>query len=280
MLERVADVHRADADDERRPISCGPASRDLWHAAGAGPRRSAGWAPGVGEAVEILTGPARTILDRWFESEELKATLATDAIIGALAAPSMPGTAYVLFHHVMGETTASAACGATSSGGMGGLTQALAAAARERGAEIRSEAEVARILVADGAATGVALASGDEYRAPIVASNADAHVTFRSCSSPRTLPRRLRWRRCERIGYESASLKINVALSELPNFRACPGTAPGPQHRGTDPHLPRPGLHRARLRRRQVRPAVDATRCWSARCRRRSIRAWRRRAST
>ena len=60
--------------------------------------------PGMSEAIEVLTGAARPILDRWFESEELKGTIATDAIIGAFMAPSMPGTAYVLFHHVMGET--------------------------------------------------------------------------------------------------------------------------------------------------------------------------------
>ena len=73
----------------------------------------------MGEAVEVLTGAARPILDRWFESEELKATLATDAIIGAFAAPSMPGTAYVLFHHVMGETNGKKGVWSYVRGGMG-----------------------------------------------------------------------------------------------------------------------------------------------------------------
>ncbi len=80
----------------------------------------------MGEAIEVLTGAARPILDRWFESEELKATLATDAIIGAFMAPSMPGTAYVLFHHVMGETNGKRGVWSYVRGGMGGLTQALA----------------------------------------------------------------------------------------------------------------------------------------------------------
>ena len=189
-------------------------------------------ADAAGETVEILTGAARTILDRWFESEELKATLATDAIIGAMASPSMPGTAYVLFHHVMGETNGKRGVWGYVRGGMGGLTQALAGAARDLGATIRCNTEVARILVRDGRATGVALASGEEFHAPIVASNADARITFLHLVDPRLLPDDL-VRSVERVGYESASLKINVALSELPDFRALPGLTPGPQHRGT-----------------------------------------------
>jgi phytoene dehydrogenase-like protein len=187
---------------------------------------------GAGEAVEVLTGPARAILDRWFESESLKATLATDAIIGAMAAPSMPGTAYVLFHHVMGETNGKRGVWGYVRGGMGGLTQALAAAARDLGATIRCEAEVARILVRDRRAVGVALATGEEFFAPIVASNADARVTFTRLLDPRLLPEDFATA-IGRISYESASLKINVALGELPDFRALPGRAPGPHHRGT-----------------------------------------------
>ena len=186
----------------------------------------------TGEAVEILTGAARPILDRWFESEELKGTLATDAIIGAMASPTMPGTAYVLFHHVMGETGGTRGVWAYVRGGMGGLTQALAAAARDLGAEIRCEAEVARILVRDSRAVGVALAGGAEYHAPIVASNADARVTFLGLLDRNELPEAF-VADVERISYASASLKINVALAELPDFRALPGTEPGPQHRGT-----------------------------------------------
>src|SRR5208337_2017838 len=98
-------------------------------------------------AIDILTGAARPILDRWFEAEQLKVTLATDAIIGAFASPSMPGTAYVLFHHVMGETNGKRGVWSYTRGGMGGLTQALARAARDLGVEIRTEAEVARIEV-------------------------------------------------------------------------------------------------------------------------------------
>jgi phytoene dehydrogenase-like protein len=187
---------------------------------------------GAGEAVEILTGAARPILDRWFESEALKGTLATDAIIGAMASPSMPGTAYVLFHHVMGEAGGARGVWGYMRGGMGGLTQALAAAARDLGADIRCDAEVARILVRDGQAVGVALASGDEFSATVVASNADARVTFLGLLDRHVLPDGF-VADVERISYASASVKINVALAELPSFRALPGTEAGPQHRGT-----------------------------------------------
>jgi phytoene dehydrogenase-like protein len=149
-----------------------------------------------------------------------------------MASPSTPGTGYVLFHHVMGETDGRRGVWGYVRGGMGGLTQALARAARALGVEIRCEAEVSRIGVHDGRVTGVTRASGEERRAPIVASNADAHVTFLRLLPPETLRPGFR-AAVERISYESASLKINVALGELPDFRARPGRAPGPQHRGT-----------------------------------------------
>src|SRR5204863_9333638 len=143
---------------------------------------------GAGEAVEILSGAARPILDRWFESEELKGTLATDAIIGARASPSMPGTAYVLFHHVMGECDGVRGIWGYVRGGMGGISNALAAAARERGAEIRVNAEVRKILVKDGRASGVALADGIEIQSPVVVSGCDPAVTFLQLIDPAVLP--------------------------------------------------------------------------------------------
>ena len=183
-------------------------------------------------AVEILTGAARRLLDRWFESEQLKVTLATDAIIGARASPSMPGTAYVLFHHVMGECDGVRGIWGYVRGGMGGISNALAAAARERGAEIRVNAEVRKILVKDGRASGVALADGTEIQSPVVVSGCDPAVTFLHLIDPAALPAEF-VEAVGRIDYSSASLKINVALSELPDFRALPGAHAAPQHRGT-----------------------------------------------
>jgi phytoene dehydrogenase-like protein len=188
--------------------------------------------PSMGEAIEVLTGPARPILDRWFESEQVKATIATDAIIGAFMAPSMPGTAYVLFHHVMGETNGKRGVWSYVKGGMGGLTQALAAAARDLGVEIRTESQVAKILTNNGSATGVALANGDEFLARNVASGVDCRLTFQEFLDSSVLPPEFN-EAVKRISYSSASCKINVALERLPSFTALPGHEPGPQHFGT-----------------------------------------------
>jgi phytoene dehydrogenase-like protein len=230
MLERVAAVIEPTLR-MTAPNVAKPGIRDLWNLIRLGSSfRKLG--AGMSEAIEILAGAARPILDRWFESEQLKATLATDAIIGAMASPSVPGTAYVLFHHVMGETNGKRGVWGYVRGGMGGLTQALAAAARDLGVDIRCQAEVARIRLENRVARGVVLANGDEFTAKVIASNADAHVTFTRLMDANALPPTFA-DAVSRISYDSASLKINVALSELPDFLACPGSQPGPQHRGT-----------------------------------------------
>jgi phytoene dehydrogenase-like protein len=261
MLERVAAVFEPTLL-QTPPDVVHPGLADLWKLLQLG-RSFRKLGAGMGEALEVLTGPARVILDRWFESEQFKATLATDAVIGTLAAPSMPGTAYVLFHHVMGETNGKRGVWGYVKGGMGGLTQALAAAARDLGVEIRCNAEVARILVKGGRVRGVALAGGDEFTAPVVASNADAHVTFRRLLDPAALPEAFR-EAVGRIRYDSASLKINVALSELPSFTACPGAEPGPQHRGTihicpDQDYIERGYDDAKYGRPSERPILECT---------------------
>jgi phytoene dehydrogenase-like protein len=183
-------------------------------------------------AVEILTGAANPILDRWFESEVVKTTLSTDAIIGAFATPSMPGTAYVLFHHVMGECDGVRGVWGYVRGGMGALSNAIAAAARERGVEIRVSTPVARILVEQGRAAGVVLANGDEIRAARVVSNLDANATFLRLMDRADLPADF-VEAVAHLDYASASCKINLALSEAPEFACLPGRGTGPQHHGT-----------------------------------------------
>src|SRR5947209_8492532 len=215
MLLRVADFLEPMLD-ETPPNPFKPRLADLWKLLQIGWRFSK-LGTDAAAAVEILTGAARPILERWFESEQLKVTLATDAVIGAMAAPSMPGTAYVLFHHVMGETNGKRGVWGYVRGGMGGLTQALASAARALGTDIRCDAEVSQIGVNDGAAVGVPRANGDEFQARVIASNADAHVTFNRLLDPKILPPDFA-EAIGRISYESGSLKINVALSELPSF--------------------------------------------------------------
>jgi phytoene dehydrogenase-like protein len=230
MLERVADLIEPTLT-QRPPNLLKPGLRDLWQMFRLG-RSFQKMGPGVSEAIEVLAGPASKILHRWFESEQLKATLATDAIIGAMASPTTPGTAYVLFHHVMGETNGKRGVWSYVRGGMGGLTQALAGAAKALGVQIRTQADVGQIVIKGGAVVGVALRDGGEYRARVVASNADAHVTFNRLMDNRLLPPAFA-ESINRISYDSASLKINVALAELPDFTACPGVQSGPQHRGT-----------------------------------------------
>jgi phytoene dehydrogenase-like protein len=217
----------------------------------------------LGEAVEVLTGAARPILDRWFTSEQLKATLATDAIIGAFAAPSMPGTAYVLFHHVMGETNGARGVWSYVRGGMGGLTQALAKAGADLGVEIRTDAEVSRIIVEGRRAAGVVLAGGEEFRARTVASNVDCRLTFEEFLEPSELPPDF-LAEIRRIDYSSASLKINVALDALPDFSAAPGREAGPQHRGTihlcpDQDYIERGYDDAKYGRPSAEPVVECT---------------------
>lgn len=184
-------------------------------------------------ALELLTGPATPILQRWFESEALRATLATDAIIGAFAPPSAAATGYVLLHHVMGVAGGARGVWGYVEGGMGALTQALRRSAEAAGVTIRTDAPVAQIEQRGGRVQGVRLASGEVVAARIVISNATPAVTFLHLLGADALPAAFR-AAVQRIDYSSAVMKINLALSELPDFRCRPGKeAVGPQHRGT-----------------------------------------------
>ncbi len=184
------------------------------------------------EAVELLTGAARPILERWFESEALKATLATDAIIGAFASISSPGSAYVLLHHVMGEAGGARGVWGYVQGGMGALSTALEKVCLELGVEVRRECEVTQILTSNGSVQGVALADGKQLQAPVVASSIDPHWTFEKFLTPQDLPEDFR-QAVSRIDYSSASAKINLALSEPPQFSCIPQAGLGPHHHGT-----------------------------------------------
>jgi phytoene dehydrogenase-like protein len=168
--------------------------------------------PGLASARRVLLGSARAVLEDWFESEPLRATLATDAIIGAFAPPSARGTGYVLFHHVMGRAGGRRGVWAYVAGGMGALSESLAAAARAAGAELRSGQEVAEVRVRGGRACGVVLASGETLDADLVVSNADPARTARLV--PDTEMRR----RFPRPDFASPVLKLNLALGELPRF--------------------------------------------------------------
>ncbi|XP_025071416.1 pyridine nucleotide-disulfide oxidoreductase domain-containing protein 2 [Alligator sinensis] len=141
------------------------------------------------QSYQVLTAPISKVLDQWFESEPLKATLATDAVIGAMASPHTPGSGYVLLHHVMGELQGQQGAWAYVAGGMGALSQAIACAAAAHGAHIFTEKPVARVLVGtNGAACGVALGDGTELRTRLVLSNASPQHTFLQLVPQEQLP--------------------------------------------------------------------------------------------
>lgn len=185
------------------------------------------------EAIELLTGAARPILDRWFESDELKGTLATDAIIGNFQSVSAPGTAYVLLHHVMGSSGGARGVWGYVKGGMGRLSEAIAAAALHAGVDIHTDSEVSEITVTAGRAHAVKMADNATYSADTIVSGLDAHQTFKRLLPDGHLPDNFA-AAVDRIDYSSASMKINLALKELPDFSCLPGKdQPGPQHCGT-----------------------------------------------
>jgi phytoene dehydrogenase-like protein len=183
-------------------------------------------------AIELLAGAARPILERWFDAEVLRATLATDAVIGAFASPSYPGTAYVLLHHVMGQAGGRRGVWGYVQGGMGALATALAGACEDLGVTILREAAVKRILVDRGQVRGVALWDDTVVEAPVIASSIDAHQTFERLLEPGELPAEFR-AAAGNIDYSAASAKINLALAEPPRFTCLPEGGDMRQLRGT-----------------------------------------------
>ncbi|MBI4466980.1 MAG: NAD(P)/FAD-dependent oxidoreductase [Acidobacteria bacterium] len=182
--------------------------------------------------LRILTQSVKDFLDPWFESEELKVTLATDGVIGTNGGPQTPGTAYILLHHCMGNTGGRRGLWGFVEGGMGGVTQALAASARSRGTEIRTGADVERILIRDGRAEGVGLRGGEEIRARRVISNADPRRTFLGLVGEAHLEPEFA-RAVRNIRMSGCSMKINLALDALPEFKAWPCAGLQPPHRTT-----------------------------------------------
>ncbi|XP_018417950.1 PREDICTED: pyridine nucleotide-disulfide oxidoreductase domain-containing protein 2 [Nanorana parkeri] len=176
---------------------------------------------------EVLTGPISKILDQWFESEPLKCTLATDAVIGAMASPSTPGSGYVLLHHVMGELEGKKGSWGYVEGGMGMVSSAIAKAAVEAGAEIYTEKVVEQILVDDnGKAYGVLLQDGTEVHSRLVLSNASPHHTFLKLTPQEQLPEDF-ITMISQFDAKSPVTKINVAVDRLPNFLCIPNTSDG-----------------------------------------------------
>src|SRR3954468_2911670 len=172
--------------------------------------------------IQVMTMSAADFLDQWFETDPLKATMSASGIIGTFQGVRSPGTAYVLLHHYMGEIDGAFRAWGIPKGGTGGVSLAIASAAGSLGAEIRTEASVARIDTPGGRAIGVTLESGEELRADAVLSSADSRVTFERLLEPDVLDDEF-LSDVRRYKFRGSSGKVNLALDALPNFTCMPG---------------------------------------------------------
>src|SRR5690242_5231762 len=173
--------------------------------------------------LQLMTMSAVDFLDQWFETDVLKATMSASGIIGTFLGVRSPGTAYVLLHHYMGEIDGAFRSWGFSRGGTGAISNSIAAAAREAGVEIRTQAAVDKIIVKNGRAAGVALKSGEEISANVVSSSVDPHLTFETFLEPSELPADF-LESVRRYKFRGSSGKVNLALDALPDFKAMPGT--------------------------------------------------------
>jgi phytoene dehydrogenase-like protein len=178
---------------------------------------------------KLVTQSSADLLDEWFEFDPLKGTKSASGIIGTFLGPRSPGTAYVLLHHYMGEIDGAFRAWGFAKNGTGGVTAAIASSARALGVEIRTGAAVARVLVRGGRACGVALENGDEFEAKVVMSAADPKRTFLQFIERQHLPDEFTTA-IQNFRVRGSSGKVNIALSELPQFTCLPGE--GPLHRG------------------------------------------------
>src|SRR2546428_4590419 len=179
--------------------------------------------------VQLMTMSAVDFLDQWFETDVLKATMSASGIIGTFLGVRSPGTAYVLLHHYMGEIDGAFRSWGFARGGTGAISNAIADAAREAGAEIRAQAGIAKIIVRNGKAKGVVLTNGDEIYAGIVSSSVDPRHTFIHFIEEGLLPGDF-LEEVRRYKFRGSSGKVNLALDALPNFKCMPG--PGAHLRG------------------------------------------------
>ena len=181
------------------------------------------------ELLHIFTRSAREFLDGWFEDDRIKSAFGFDAVVGNYAGVSTPGSAYVLLHHVFGEVNGKSGAWGHAIGGMGSITQAMAAACVDQGVEISLGAPVSRLLVARGKAVGVSLECGEELVAPIVAANVGPALLYRQLVDAGDLTDDFR-HRIAQYKTGSGTFRMNVALSELPDFTVLPGKAQAEHH--------------------------------------------------
>src|SRR5437899_6215336 len=179
--------------------------------------------------LQLMTMSAVDLLDQWFETDVLKATMSASGIIGTFLGVRSPGPAYVLLHHYMGEIDGVFRSWGFSRGGTGAISNAIADAAREAGAEIRTQAPIAKIIVKDNRAQGVVLQNGDEIFGDVISSSVDPRLTFIKFIEENQLPGEF-LEDVRRYKFRGSSGKVNIALDALPDFKCLPG--PGAHLRG------------------------------------------------
>ena len=181
----------------------------------------------LGSAVRLIRQSAGDMLDGWFESDPIKALLGFDAVVGNLASPYTPGSAYVLLHHVFGEVNGKRGVWGHAIGGMGAITQAMASAAGAHGVRIDVRSAVCEVIVERGRAAGVVLDDGTPIRARAIVANVNPQYLFQVLLPREAVPRAMAARmRAWKAG--SGTFRMNVALSKLPRFSALP--AEGDHH--------------------------------------------------
>jgi len=171
--------------------------------------------------IQMMSMSAVDFLRQWFETDALVATMAASGIIGTFLGVRSPGTAYVLLHHYMGEIDGVFRSWGLARGGTGAVSNAIAAAAREAGAHVRTNAAVTRIRSRNGTADGVVLDNGDELDARVVVSSVDPHVTFLRLLEPSQLPEEF-ITSVRNFRFRGAAAKVNLALADLPRFTSRP----------------------------------------------------------
>ncbi len=211
----------------------------------------------IADVTRLMTMSIADLLDDWFESPQVKGALAVNGVIGTWAGPCEPGTAYVMAHHSIGDVgDGHLGNWGFQEGGMGGVSSAIEAAARGYGAEVRTNARVARLIIADGRAAGVVLAGGDEIRAGVVVSTLHPRTAFLEHVGAENLPPDF-VADIERWKTRSGVVKINLALGELPDFTADPGTHLQEHHTGSVEMAPTVEyIERAFQDAREGRPAL------------------------
>ncbi len=181
------------------------------------------------ELLTLFATSAGEYLDGWFESDPIKAAYGFDGIVGNYASPYTPGSAYVLLHHVFGEVNGKKGAWGHAIGGMGAITQAMAKSAQARGAVIRTSTPVREVIVEGDRAVGVITESGETLRAAAVISNLNPKLLYQKLIAPAALPAEFR-DRINRWRCGSGTFRMNVALSELPDFTCLPGKAAADHH--------------------------------------------------